>query len=194
MKELLQSSNPQVIAEIFANGGIVIFPTDTVWGIGCVYDDDQAIKRLYSIKNRLPDKPTSLLIPNFNWVNKLAIINPTAKKILNKYWPGALTVVLPAKKEIEDKSFVSTTKKVGVRIPNHKKLLEVIKILEKPILGPSANFAGKTPPQTISQLDPNLLKLVDAVFISIDGSGKESTVITFENENLVILRDGAVKI
>jgi len=50
MKELLQSSNPQVIAEIFANGGIVIFPTDTVWGIGCVYDDDQAIKRLYSIK------------------------------------------------------------------------------------------------------------------------------------------------
>ncbi len=194
MKELLQSSNPQVIAEIFANGGIVIFPTDTVWGIGCVYDDDQAIKRLYSIKNRLPDKPTSLLIPNSNWVNKLAIINPTAKKILNKYWPGALTVVLPAKKEIEDKSFVSTTKKVGVRIPNHKKLLEVIKILEKPILAPSANFAGKTPPQTISQLDPNLLKLVDAVFISIDGSGKESTVITFENENLVILRDGAVKI
>jgi len=194
MKELLQSSNPQVIAEIFANGGIVIFPTDTVWGIGCVYDDDQAIKRLYSIKNRLPDKPTSLLIPNSNWVNKLAIINPTAKKILNKYWPGALTVVLPAKKEIEDKSFVSTTKKVGVRIPNHKKLLEVIKILEKPILGPSANFAGKTPPQTISQLDPNLLKLVGAVFISIDGSGKESTVITFENENLVILRDGAVKI
>ena len=194
MKELLQSSNPQVIAEIFANGGIVIFPTDTVWGIGCVYDDDQAIKRLYSIKNRLPDKPTSLLIPNSNWVNKLAIINPTAKKILNKYWPGALTVVLSAKKEIEDKSFVSTTKKVGVRIPNHQKLLEVLKILDRPILGPSANFAGQTPPQTISQLDPNLLKLVDAVFSSVDGFGKESTVITFENENLVILRDGAVKI
>ncbi len=194
MKELLQSSDPQVIAKVFAKGGIVIFPTDTVWGIGCVYDDDQAIKRLYSIKNRLPDKPTSLLIPNTSWVNKLAIINPTAKKILNKYWPGALTVVLSAKKEIEDKSFVSTTKKVGVRIPNHQKLLEVLKILDKPILGPSANFAGQTPPQTISQLDPNLLKLVDAVFSSVDGFGKESTVITFENENLVILRDGAVKI
>ncbi len=194
MKELLQSSDPQVIAKVFAKGGIVIFPTDTVWGIGCVYDDDQAIKRLYSIKNRLPDKPTSLLIPNTSWVNKLAIINPTAKKILNKYWPGALTVVLSAKKEIEDKSFVSTTKKVGVRIPNHQKLLEVLKILDRPILGPSANFAGQTPPQTISQLDPNLLKLVDAVFSSVDGFGKESTVITFENENLVILRDGAVKI
>lgn len=194
MKELLQSSDPQVIAKVFAKGGIVIFPTDTVWGIGCVYDDDQAVKRLYSIKNRLPDKPTSLLIPNSNWVNRLAIINPSEKKILNKYWPGALTVVLPAKKEIENKSFVSTTKKVGVRIPNHQKLLEVIKILDKPILGPSANFASKTPPQTIFQLDPNLLKLVDAVFRSTDGSGKESTVITFENENLVILRDGAVKI
>ncbi len=194
MKELLQSNDPQVIARVFAEGGIVVFPTDTVWGIGCIYDDEQAVKRLYSIKNRQPDKPTSLLISNTSWVNRLAIISPVAQKILKKYWPGALTVVLSAKKEIQDKSFVSATKKVGVRIPQHQKLLDVLKILDKPILGPSANFAGNVPPQTLSQLDPNLLKLVDAVFDSTEGSGKESTVITFENEKLVILRDGAVKI
>ncbi len=194
MKELLRSSDPQIIAEVFNKGGIVVFPTDTVWGIGCIYDNKEAIKRLYSIKNRQPDKPTSLLIPSVSWLTRLAVIIPTSKEILNKYWPGALTVVLPARKEILDKSFVSSAKKVGVRIPNHSKLLQVLKTLDKPILGPSANFAGKPPPQTFSQLDSELLNYVDAVFESSDGSGKESTVITFENDDLVILRDGAVKI
>lgn len=194
MKELLQSDDPTKIARVFKDGGIVIFPTDTVWGIGCVYDNDKSIKSLYKIKKRQADKPSSLLIPNITWVSKLAKCTQAQYNLLSKYWPGSLTVVLPAKDNIVDCDFVSKNGEVGLRIPDHYRLLEVLKILGKPILGPSANFAGKTPPSKKSQLDPKLIEFADAVFDSRNGHGLESTVITFRNNKVVTLRAGAVKI
>ena len=194
MKELLRSDNPQVIADIFIKGGIVVFPTDTVWGIGCIYNNKESIKRLYRIKKRQPDKPTSLLIPDISWLSRLADITKEQKIIISSHWPGALTVVVPAKEGIVKNAFVTKTGKVGIRLPNHKPLLKVLSIIKTPILGPSANFASQAPPTKISQLDPKLLELVDAVFIAKNGHGKESTVISLENKKITIIRDGAVKI
>lgn len=194
MKELLRSGDPARIAKVFTKGGIVIFPTDTVWGIGCVYDNDESIKSLYKIKKRQSDKPSSLLIPDITWVSKLAKCTKAQYSLLSKYWPGALTVVLPARNEIADSNFVSKNGEVGLRIPDHHKLLDTLKILGKPILGPSANFAGELPPSKKSQLDPKLIEFADAVFDSSDGRGKESTVIAFVNNKVVTLRAGAVKI
>ncbi len=194
MKELLRSDNPQIIAEIFLKGGIVVFPTDTVWGIGCIYNNKESIKRLYCIKKRQPDKPTSLLVPDISWLSQLADITKDQVSFISSHWPGALTVVVPAKKEIAKNAFVSETSQVGIRLPSHKSLLEVLSIIKTPILGPSANFASQTPPTKISQLDPKLLELVDAVFIAKNGHGKESTVISLENKKITIIRDGAVKI
>jgi len=194
MKELLQSDDPRQIAEVLRRGGIVIYPTDTVWGIGCVYDNEKSIKKLYKIKNRNADKPVSLLIPDLSWLSKLAKIEKDQSKLLTKYWPGALTIVLPIKAKIAGFGFVSTKGEVGLRMPNHKKLLDVLKILDKPILGPSANFAGNPPPSKRSQVDFQLMSLADAVFNSNNGNGKESTVITFINNKITILRAGAVKI
>ena len=194
MSELLRSDNPQVIAEILVRGGIIVFPTDTVWGIGCIYNNKESVKRLYRIKKRLPNKPTSLLIPDISWLSRLADITKDQGFFVSSHWPGALTVVVPAKKEIAKNTFVSETGQVGIRLPNHKPLLKVLSIIKTPILGPSANFASQTPPTKISQLDPKLLELVDAVFIAKNGHGKESTVISLENKKITIIRDGAVKI
>lgn len=194
MKELLQSADPQVIAKILSEGGIVIFPTDTVWGIGCVYDNPDSISRLYKIKNRQPDKPTSLLLPNKSWLRRLAKVKPDQVKIINKFWPGALTVVLPADSSISNLNFLSEKNEVGLRIPNHKMLLKVLSILKKPILGPSANFASLPPPRKLTDLDPELLNKVDAVFLGGDGQGTESTIVSLSSDKPVIIRSGAVKI
>lgn len=195
MKELLRSSNPQKIAEVFFNGGIVIFPTDTVWGIGCIFDNTESIKRLYEIKHRQPDKPTSLLIPSFDWLQKLALpVESQNAAILEKNWPGALTAVIKAKPGIQGKLFVSEQNEIGLRIPNHQPLLKILKLINKPVLAPSANFATFPPPKTLKQLDPKLISLADAVFLSHDGLGVESTVIKLSQSGPVIIRAGAVKI
>lgn len=195
MKELLRSYDPQKIAEVFLDGGIVIFPTDTVWGIGCIFDNSNAIKRLYQIKHRQSDKPTSLLIPNFSWLKKLALpINNKNISLLRKSWPGALTAVLTANPNLHDQLFIPDNNEIGLRIPNHQPLLKVLKIINKPILGPSANFATLPPPKTLKELDPDLIKLADAIFLSEDGLGTESTVVRLNKSNPEIIRLGAVKI
>lgn len=195
MKELLRSYDPQKIAEVFLDGGIVIFPTDTVWGIGCIFDNSNAIKRLYQIKHRQSDKPTSLLIPNFSWLKKLALpINNKNISLLRKNWPGALTVVLTADPNLNEQLFISDNNEIGLRIPNHLPLLKVLKITNKPILGPSANFATFSPPKTFMELDSALINLADAIFLSEDGYGIESTVVRLNDSNPEIIRSGAVKI
>ena len=168
---------------IFKKGGVVVFPTDTVFGIGCVYDNSQAVQRIYKIKNR-PRLPMPILIASKKDLANLGCqISNQAKDLIDRYWPGALTLILNCSHD-----------KVGLRMPNYLPLLDLIRKVGKPIIGTSANFHGDDPPTKDKNLDNDFKALVDFVLPGECILKKESTVIDCTLRPIKIVRHGACKV
>jgi len=193
-----QSMNNQIhkAIEILRKGGIVIFPTDTAFGIGCRIDDNDSIKRLFAIRQRPLTKATPVLACSQVMVEEYASDIPEAVRIhlMDRYWPGALTIILKARKDKVHKLVRGESEGVGMRIPNHPIPLQMIEELGVPIIGTSANFHGEQTPYSSDALSPQLKTQVDYV---VDGEctlKKESTVIDSTYEPWKILRQGAIKL
>lgn len=172
-------------AEVLKNGGVVIFPTDTVYGIGCLYNNKEGLARIYKIKERPQSLPFPVLVSSIKEAGIIATMNKLAKKLAQKYWPGALTIIVKSK---------DGKNKIGVRMPNAKIVLSLIKQVGIPIIGTSANFHGKKSAADYESLDPKLINLADYVLKGKCDGGIESTVIDVSDENLKIIRHGAVQI
>ena len=178
-------------AQIIEKGGIVIFPTDTVYGIGCNPYNENAVKKIYKIKSRTKLKSLPVLAYSLDIVKEITCIDPFTEKIIKKYWPGPLTLILKLTDEKLKKS-LKLDKKIAVRIPDSKCTL---KLLEKSglLVGTSANISGN-PPFT----NPiECLKNIKNYDIFLNGgtitSKGESTIIEIENEEIKIIREGVLK-
>lgn len=182
--------------KVLKQGGIVIFPTDTAFGIGCRIDDEKAIERLFGIRKRPESKATPVLVDTVKMAQDylLPIPKEVIDKLIESYWPGALTIVLQSRIEKVPLLVRGGTNTLGVRIPNHKIARAIIRGVGIPILGPSANFNGEKTPYTIGDIDPKLVQLVDYV-VSGECTIKEaSTVIDCSVNPWKIIRQGAIKI
>lgn len=181
-------------ATILKQGGIVIFPTDTAFGIGCRIDDEQAIRRLFRVRQRPETQATPVLVSNLEMAQDyLQLVSEKVKKALvEKYWPGALTIVLPCQPQKVPELVRGGTQTLGVRMPNHAMALELIKQVNVPLLGPSANFHGEKTPYAFEELDPELIRLVDFVLSGECTVKQASTVIDATVEPWRILRQGSV--
>ena len=181
--------------EILKGGGIVIFPTDTAFGIGCRIDDERAVKRLFEIRKRPKEKAVPILASSIRMVHEyVEIIDLDILELMKKYWPGGLTLVLNCRTEKVPNLVRGGGETVGFRIPNHGSLLKVITKVGVPILGPSANFAGGKTPFASSDLDPNLLGKVDFVLRGRCKIKKPSTVLDVTVKPWRVIRQGAVEI
>jgi L-threonylcarbamoyladenylate synthase len=175
------------------NGGIVIFPTETVYGIGCLLKFPKSIEKLYKIKKRDVSKPTSVLVKDLAAAEKLVIFNQTAYKLAAKFWPGPLTICLPAIENVP-KSILGTDNTLSVRVPSNQWLLELLTSLNEPLLAPSANFQGSLPPKKRGEIDKELIKLVDYVVDIEPDSLEPSTVVSLSNEReYKLIREGSIK-
>lgn len=182
--------------EIFKNGGIVIFPTDTAIGIGCRIDNPNAVERLFKIRRRPKTKAAPVLFSSIDMVREyIKEIPQDVEKLMKKYWPGALTIILCCNKLTVPSLVRGGGETLGVRIPNNKIIKTIIAKVGAPILGPSANFSGGKTPYSLKELDKKLVNLVDFV-VSGETSGEEmaSTVIDCTVEPWKIVREGATKI
>lgn len=168
---------------VLKNGGVVIFPTDTVYGIGCRFDDKDAIACLYKIKKTPASQPFPLLVTKLSQIKKLAIINKTGEKLIKKYWPGALTIVLKSKKSKE---------KIGFRMPDSSVVRALIEGVGVPVVGTSANFHGSKPPNSYDELNADFIKLADFALKGKCQLGVESTVVDATGNVPKILRQGAI--
>ena len=131
------------------NGNIGIFPTDTVYGIGCNCLDINSINNLYKVKQRNYNKPINVLVSDINMVNNLVKdINPIEQKLMDIFWPGNLTIVFNKSKIIPD-LLTSNLNTVGIRMPNNKICLDLIDKLGAPIATSSANIADEAPATSI---------------------------------------------
>lgn len=182
--------------DFLKRGGIVIFPTDTAFGIGCRIDNEESVERLFKIRKRPNNMAVPVLVNSIKMTK--AYLKEVDEKVLNlmkKYWPGALTVVYNCKIDKVNPLIRGNGETLGVRMPDHKELLELIAYVGVPILGPSANFHDENTPYSAGDLNPELVGLVDFLLPGkTDGSGVASTVIDCTKDPWKILRQGAVKI
>jgi len=179
---------------ILNEGGIVIFPTDTAFGIGCRIDNKKAINRLFKVRKRPANQPVPVLVSSIEMAEKYLTSLPidVKEKLIDIYWPGSLTIILPCKNDLIPSLVRGGGNTLGVRMPNHEALLKIIEKIGVPLLGPSANFSnGKTPYDMVS-LDQEIIKLVDFVLEGETKDKKVSTVIDCSIKPWKIIRDGAI--
>ena len=200
MKRLSPFSTPSELpstldraVERLRHGGLVAYPTDTVYGLGAAADNDDAIRRLFEVKGRSPDKALPLLLASADQVEGVAaVVPPVARRLMAAFWPGGLTVVLlraPSYRSLA----LGGGDTVAVRVPDHPVPRQLIERLGGPLTGTSANRSGSPAPLTAAEVRRQLGGRVDVV---IDGGpcagGVESTVVDCTVDPPRLLRQGAV--
>lgn len=180
---------------VVRDGGIVIYPTDTAFGIGCRIDNHDAVDRLFQLRRRPLTQAAPVLVSSKEMA--LAYFAPPSKivrRFMNTYWPGALTIVASCQIDKIYSPIRGEGTTIGLRMPNHSVPLKIIETVGVPILGPSANFHDQPTPYRFQDLDSELIKLVDLVVPGECGLKQASTVVDCTVEPYRIIRQGAVKL
>jgi L-threonylcarbamoyladenylate synthase len=179
--------------EVLACGGVVAFPTDTVYGLGALAFDENAVAMLYDVKERGMDKAIPLLIGDFGQLERVTSkVTAMAEKLARRFWPGPLTIVLPRHRMIPDA--VTPLPTVGVRIPNLDSTRKLLR-LTGPLAVTSANISGQSSPSTAAGVEVQLGKRIPLI---LDGGvtpgGTPSTVVDCTKRRPVILREGPISL
>lgn len=180
-------------AELIKQGKIVVFPTETVYGIGTNGLNENAVKKLYEVKKRPINKPISLLVSDIKMVEQIAKdITEIEYKIMEKFFPGPLTIILK-KKDIVPDIVTAGQNTVGVRMPSGEIARKLVEIAGVPIAAPSANISGEPSGTNLQEIKKHLKENVDYF---IDGGESElgiaSTIVQVVNGEITILRQGNI--
>ena len=175
-------------AAIVANGGVICYPTDTLYGLGCDPLSTEAVRRTKEAKGR-GAKPMPILVKDLETAKRFAYVSDRAKRLAQRFWPGPLTMVLKARDGLP--AILVPEGKVGVRSPRHPVCLDLLELCSGGLVGTSANLAGRTPATTAEAVLNQLGARVDLV---LDGGpvplGLASTVVDLTQSNFVIIREG----
>ena len=171
-------------------GGVIVYPTDTVYGLGCDPMNGLAAERLFTIKGR-GGKPVPVLCDGFDSASRLVRLSGVALRLAKKYWPGALTIVLPLMMELPELIHQGSGT-LAVRVPNSRRCLELISACGGYLIGTSANKSGKPACRTAHEALRSIGEEVDLILDGGRLSEKESTVVKVSGNRVELLRTGAV--
>ena len=180
-------------ARIIQAGGMVVFPTRTIYGLGVDANNPSAINRLFQVKGRNPEKPVSVLIKSQGTLTSLtAAIPPAAIPLMHRFWPGRITLVFRANPGVSP-LLSAGTGKIGIRIPDHPVAVNLVAVLDHPLTGTSANYSGNPGVSRIEDLPRHFLNQMDLVIDAGPLSGGiGSTVIDVTVDPPMVLREGTV--
>lgn len=183
----------KIQADFLKNGKTVIFPTETVYGLGANALDENAVKKIYKAKGRPSDNPLIVHIWEKKQVYTLAKgISPLAEKVMDSFWPGPITVILN-KKNIVPNTTSGGLDTVAIRMPSHKVAHEIIRMSQTPIAAPSANISGRPSPTKAEHVYDEMNGRVDGIVLGGDCNfGLESTVLDLTGDTPMILRPGSI--
>ena len=189
--------NKEKIINTLNNGGVIAYVTDTVWGLGCLPDNEKAVKRIYEIKKREAQKPLILMSNEvYNLLDYVKPIPKVGQQLIKKYFPGALTIVTDKSDKTPD-YITSNMPTVGIRIPNNEVFKEICEIIPNHVLATtSANLSHQPSAKTYDQALENMTGLADLIIedYGCHAKGLESTVVGVMNNELRIFRQGAITI
>lgn len=190
MKVKCDQEGIEKASKVAKNGGIIVYPTDTVYGIGCDPYNKKSVDRIYQIKQRPKTKPLPILAYSIDVVSEIVEFDNDSKKIANKFWPGPLTLILKLRDE-KLKESLNLNEKIAIRVPNNQCLLGLLK-MSKLLIGTSANLSGEGS-FTKSEECYQRIKEYD---VFLDGGdiqgGVESTILEMDQGKPIIHRAGAL--
>src|SRR4030042_3927492 len=180
--------------DILKNGGIVVYPTETFYGLGVKFDMEDSLKKLYDIKKRPEEKAMPMIIGNKGLLSVVAAsINDMALSLIDRFWPGPLTLIFLAKENLSE-YITAGTHMIAVRVPGESFALHLAKTANFPITATSANLSGTSPAQDAETV---IRYFGDKIDLIIDGgttSGSlPSTIVDVTGDKIKILREGVIK-
>ena len=189
--------NKDEIVKVLENGGVIAYVTDTVWGLGCLPTNENAVKKIYEIKKREAKKPLILMSNEvYNLLDYVKPIPKVGQKLIKKYFPGALTIVTDKSDKTPD-YITSGMQTVGIRVPNNEIFRQICETVPGHVLATtSANLSNQTSAKTYEQAIENMTGLADLIIedYGYSAKGLESTVVGVMDEELRIFRQGAIYI
>lgn len=192
-KEKINEYELNEVIDILKNNGIIIFPTETVYGIGGNALSNKVIDKIYQAKNRPREKAVNIMVSDINQIKKYAeITSELEEKIIKNCMPGPITLILNKKGNFGE-SFTQDDNTIGVRIPDNKIINSILNKIDFPIIAPSANISGEPSGINVDDVIEDFKDSVDAI---IDGGkanlGLSSTIIQVVNNEIKILRQGKI--
>jgi len=178
-------------ADTVAKGGIICYPTDTVYGLGCDPLNSSAIKRTMDVKGDRT-KPMPVLVKGLADAENLAYITDRARRIAERFWPGPLTMILHSRETVP--TILTPARRVGVRSPKHPICLDLLGLCSGALIGTSANLSGRPPATSALEVSKEIGDRVDVI---LDGGttslGVASTVVDLTRSKVTILREGPIE-
>ena len=191
--KILKQNELDEAAKLLKEGKVIAFPTETVYGLGVVYDDQKAYDSLCQVKRRPPEKPFTLMLADVQEVEKYADLNKQAKALVEAFMPGQFTLITKAKDGLPAWC-VSNTGNVGIRIADYDLIRDLIRKTGKPLLVPSANRSGEQPATTTYDVVEVFGEELAAVVEGESISNIPSTIVFVGDKYSDVFREGAVKI
>ena len=178
-------------AEAVTAGGLIVYPTDTVYGIGASISNQQAVKALFAAKRRPYDMALSVAVADKEMISKIAVLNETAEKLIDAFLPGPLTIIIRKRSDVSD-LVTANSDKIGFRIPDHPVAREICR-LAGPVVATSANTHSK--PDAVN-IDMAVEAFGDKISVYVDDGpspgGKPSTIVWIKDDQYEIIRQGEI--
>lgn len=180
------------VKEVLLDGGVIVYPTDTVYGFGVDALDEEAVERLFTLKSRDPKKPLLVMMADIQMAQEYVLFTPEAKRLLDTFLPGPLTLVLPRNPDAPERFFPEAVT-IGIRIPKDSFCSALSRALLHPITSTSVNISGAE-----SLVDPDDIETMfgDRINLLVDGGVRNnppSTIVDFSGEIPTVVREGAIK-
>ncbi len=188
--ETPQQRHLERIVQLLQKDGVIAYPTDTLYGLGCLMSRKKAVDRINAIKHRDARRPMSILCSSMEMLSRFArhIDTPVFKQ-LKRMFPGPYTAILPASRDVP--RYLQPRQDVGIRIPDQAFCKALVDLLGEPILTTSCNLSGEPPIQTSWEIEAELGHALDLVIDCGEPSGTPSTVVSFLEDEPVLVREGA---
>ena len=180
------------IINTLKDGKLVIMPTDTIYGIIGDATNEDVINKVYKVKERPHDKPLLILVSNFSMLYELVTEIPKeTEKIIKKFWPGPLTILFKKSSKVSD-TLTANSALVAIRMPNDKRLLNIMNHLNRPLISTSANISSHNAITNPNQLEEKMKEKIDLIVDEGTVNNEASTLITIVNGKIEILREGSL--
>ena len=173
------------------NHQVIAFPTETVFGLGVFYDNQEAYELLNKVKQRREDKPYTMMLANVSDISAYAYVDKKYQKLINKFMPGSLTILVKSKDNVP--GYVThNTGVIGIRIPSNKEALDLLAFVKKPLLVPSANKADQKPALSEEEVEEIFKNEISVIVPGQISSGEPSTIIDLTGDEIKLVRKGPI--
>lgn len=189
--ERYEQKDIETIADLLKEGKVVAFPTDTVYGLACIYDDENALSALKDSKVRPDDKPIPTMVSSLRQIEDIARMSEAAHKVADAFMPGPLTMILQRQEHLPD--YITNGKEtIAIRMPDDDFILHLIDLCEKPLLVTSANISGEVPGDDGEAVLEQLDGRIDAIVMGHAKGTQASTIVDMSTAAMKIVREGPI--